>query len=158
MKIRKQVYELSLSDFKHSPVWEFALDEEDEEGQGEATVRPFEFTPPLNPSEGMFVVQAGFLFADGMEMKGYLTPSPERKIGYIQPIIIADNNQVGFWHGIQKPSKEDISAYYKSFNKSFTEVFPITYKSVVELTDGIIEGVIDGFMYYSKDMKVTSIK
>ena len=158
MKIRKQVYELTLLDIKEFPVWEFALDEEDEEGQDEATVRPFEFTPPLDPNEGMFIVQAEFVFADGTEMKGYLTPSSERKIGYVQPIIIADNNQIGFWHGIQKPSKDEISSYYKSFNKSSVEVFPITYKSVVELTDGIIEGVIDGFMYYSKNMKVTSIK
>ncbi len=99
----------------------------------------------------MFIVQTNFLLADGTEMKGYLTPSPERKIGNIQPIIIVDNNQVSFWHGIQEPSKENISAYYKSLNKGSGEVFPITYKSMVTLTDGNLEGVIDGFIYYSKD-------
>ena len=158
MKIRKQVYELTLLDIKEFPIWEFALDEENEEGQDEATIRPFEFAPPLDPSESMFIVQAEFIFSDGTELKGYITPSPEREIGYIQPTIIMDNEQIGFWHGIQKPSSEEISSYYKSLNKSSAEIFPITYRSMVALTDGTLEGVIDGFMYYSKDMKVTSIK
>ena len=42
MKIRKQVYQLTLDDLERTPVWEFALDEEVEEGQDEATVRPVE--------------------------------------------------------------------------------------------------------------------
>jgi hypothetical protein len=37
MKIRKQVYELTTDDLELSPIWEFAADEEGEEGQDEAT-------------------------------------------------------------------------------------------------------------------------
>jgi hypothetical protein len=40
MKIRKQVYDLTLDDLTRYPVWEYALDEEGEDGQDEATVRP----------------------------------------------------------------------------------------------------------------------
>ena len=32
MKIRKQVYDLTLADFERFPVWKFASDEEREEG------------------------------------------------------------------------------------------------------------------------------
>ena len=35
MKIRKQVYELTISDIEEFPVWEFASDEEGDDGQDE---------------------------------------------------------------------------------------------------------------------------
>jgi hypothetical protein len=71
MKIRRQVYELTLDDLSKFPVWEFALDEEGEEGQDEATVRPYEVTGALDPSDGMFVVRASFTLADDSKMQGY---------------------------------------------------------------------------------------
>ena len=56
LRIRKQVYELTTEDLERHPVWEFALDEEGEEGQDEATVRPYELQGTLDPAEGMFVI------------------------------------------------------------------------------------------------------
>ena len=47
MKISKQVYNLTADDFSAYPVWEFASDEEGEEGQDEATVRPYSLRDPL---------------------------------------------------------------------------------------------------------------
>lgn len=69
MKIRKQVYELTLDDLRKSPVWEFALDEEGEEGQDEATVRPCEIPAPLDPADGPFIIRALFTLADGAQMR-----------------------------------------------------------------------------------------
>jgi len=74
MRIRKQVYELTVQDFDQHPVWIFALDEEGEEGQDEATVRPRPATRPVDPTEGMMVVKARFTLADGTSMTGYITP------------------------------------------------------------------------------------
>ena len=71
MKIRKQVYDLAVSDLENHPIWEFALDEEGEDGQDEATVRPWEGGEPLNPADGMFVVRATFELADGTRLVGY---------------------------------------------------------------------------------------
>jgi len=70
MKIRRQVYDLTLEDLNEFPVWEFALDEEGEEGQDEATVRPYMNSGKLDPSDGMFVVRAIFTLADGSKMHG----------------------------------------------------------------------------------------
>jgi len=70
MKIRKQVYQLTLDDLERTPVWEFALDEEVEEGQDEATVRPVEGPFPLDPAGGMFVVRARFRLGDGTRLTG----------------------------------------------------------------------------------------
>jgi hypothetical protein len=38
MKTRKQVYDLTRENLSKFPIWEFALDEEGDEGQDEATV------------------------------------------------------------------------------------------------------------------------
>src|SRR6266496_1196789 len=143
MKIRKQVYELTLSDFKEFPVWEFALDEEGEEGQDEATVRPFGLKVPLDPSEGMFVVQAEFLLADGTKMQGYLSPAPQNELGHLQPIIITKTDQISFWSGIRRPSQESINSSYNSLGKSPEQIFPLVFKTNVDLLGGTIEGVIN---------------
>lgn len=92
MRIRKQVYHLTLEDFRKYPVWEFALDEENKEGQDEATVRPHQVTGPLDPSSGMFVVSARFSLADGSTGRGYLTPpvQGDSSIGTIQLHIITE--------------------------------------------------------------------
>src|SRR2546426_6168227 len=101
-KIRKQVYLLTLADLEKYPVWEFALDEEGEEGQDEATVRPYEVSQALDPSHGMFVVRASFTFADGSKMDGYLTPPVQGNDtpGTLQPVIVTTAGQVGLWCGI----------------------------------------------------------
>ena len=158
MKIRKQVYELTISDIEEFPVWEFASDEEGDDGQDEATVRPLEFNAPLDPSDGMFVVQSEFLLADGTKMQGYLSPAPKNELAYIQPIIITENGQIMFWYGIMKPLQEKITSNYSSLGKSSEQVFPLIFKSKVDILGGAIKGVIDGFSFYSQDRKVQSIK
>lgn len=65
MTIRKQVYELAINELRDYPVWEYALDEEDREGQDEATVRPVILSAPLDPNIGMFIVRTRFKLADG---------------------------------------------------------------------------------------------
>ena len=49
---RKQVYDLTLADFNAVPVWEFASDAEHIAGQDEATVRPYNVTPPIDTKAG----------------------------------------------------------------------------------------------------------
>lgn len=153
MKIRKQVYDLTLADFDRFRVWEFALDEEGEEGQDEATVRPYKFTPPLSPSAGMFVILSDFTLADGTHMQGYLTPLAQgtNDVSMSQPIIITEQGQVAFWYGILKPSAETILGNYRLLTKTAAQVFPARFKSMVEMQGGIIEGTLDGFLYFRRD-------
>ena len=150
MRIRKQVDLLTLADVEENPVWEFALDEEGEEGQDEETVRPYQLTPPLDPSVGLLIVRAKFALADGAEMEGYLTPpfdgSPA--IGSIQPTIVTDQGQVGFWYGIVAPDKDRIAQNYRLLGKSPSQVFPLKFRSTVEIMGGPIEGELNGFLFY----------
>jgi hypothetical protein len=131
-----------------SPVWEFALDEEGEEGQDEATVRPYEFFGVLDPSDGMFVVRTIFTLADGSSMQGYLTPSVqgESSIGTLQPIVVTERGQVGFWCGVAAPDSARLAHFYELLGKNAERVFPVQFKSEVDLVGGKVVGSVPGFL------------
>ncbi|MGD1084088.1 MAG: hypothetical protein ABSA47_04955 [Verrucomicrobiota bacterium] len=150
MKIRKQVYELTLDDLSKFPVWEFALDEEGEKGQDEATVRPCEISGPLDPCDGMFIVCAEFTLADGSKMQGYLTPQPEddSHLGTLQPVIITERGQVVFWYGAVAPDSTSLAQSYERLGRKASGVFPIQVTSNVELVRPPVRATIPGFMAY----------
>jgi hypothetical protein len=152
MKIRKQVYELTLDDVRKFAVWEFALDEEGGEEQDEATVRPREISGALDPSEGMFIVRAAFTLADGTRMCGYLTPPAQGDsgLGTLQPVIITENGQVGFWHGVVAPDARRLEQSYASLARDAARTFPIQVISDAELGRG------DRAVALSKARKKTS--
>ena len=148
MRIRKQVYELTADDLNKFPVWEFALDEEGEEGQDEATVRPYKISGSLDPSDGMFVVRASFTLADGSKMQGYLTPPVEAddSLGTLQPVIVTAAGHVGFWYGMMSPSSKELAQSYQSLGRDASHIFPLRFESHVEMVGGPVAGSLLGFM------------
>jgi hypothetical protein len=157
MKIRKQVYELTIEDLEAYPVWEFASDEESEESQDEATVRPYSQSGAADPADGALVVRASFTLADGTRMKGYLTSPPPRStgIGDVQPEIVAPNGRVSFWYEMRKPTPEVLSKAYETLGMESARVFPVHFTSDVEIVGGPVAGTLNGFMYM--DLKSKSI-
>jgi len=157
MKIRKQVYDLTLEDFKQYSLWEFALDEEGVEGQDEATVRPFVSQIPNDLPAAMFVTTATFTLSDGAEARGFLYPpfgrDEETDLGIIQPNIITDQGQIPFWHGIREPNSTEISDFLKMMGKPSTDVFPLKYACDIKIDSIIIEGTLEGFYYLQQDFK-----
>ena len=150
MRIRKQVYDLTIEDFEQHPIWEFALDEEGEEGQDEATVRPYSLPGPADASEGMAVVKASFILADGTQMFGFLTPPTTLDaggLGTIQPQIITPQGQVSFWYGVLEPTQEHLKKSYERLGRDAKEVFPVRFKSEVEVVGGPVTGTLNGFLY-----------
>lgn len=124
MKIRKQVYELISKDLDEHPAWEFALDEEGEEGQDEATVRPISQDHPVDPAKGMCIIKAEFVLNDGTILTGFITPSVANMpsmFGFegddgssqTQPSIVTEKGHVMFWYGLLKPGVEGIARSYK---------------------------------------------
>lgn len=159
MNTRKQVYDLTLDDLVQHPVWEFALDEEGNDGQDEATVRPYDAPDALDPSDGMFVVLAFFELADGSKMQGYVTPSSgdSFNLGTIQPIIVTEQGQVGFWCGMVSPSSEQLIQQYKRLDRDARQVFPLTFESQVPLVGGPVRGSLEGFMVL-EDLKTRKVR
>ena len=162
MKIRKQVYDLKPRDLDEYPGWEFALDEEGEAGQDEATVRPIMQGGPVDPANGMCIIKAEFALRDGTIFTGFLTPplpnmpsifrfEGDDGSSQTQPSIVTDNGHVMFWYGLLKPNSEGIAENYKILGgKTSTEVFPKRYRSVVNVATSPVQGEIRGFMYVEK--------
>jgi hypothetical protein len=147
-RTRKQVFDLTLADFDAAPVWEFASDEEGVAGQDEATVRPYEVSFPIEAAgHGGLVVRAVFTLADGTNLRGYLSPQPAslRRPGYLQPVVICAAGQLNFWHGIQRPTPNQMMDELAKLEKQAVKVFPLRYRSDVELDGGPISGTIPGF-------------
>ena len=145
MKIRKQVYELTMDDLNRSPVWEYALDEEAEEESDEATVRPHRIKGALDPAEGSFIIRAVFTLADGTVMNGYLTP-PDQGDDSLQPVIITERGQVVFDYGMFVPDPNDLAQSYERLGRVADNVFPIHVVSGVELVSGAVSAEIPGFL------------
>jgi hypothetical protein len=146
--VRRQVYELTLDDLDNFPVWEFRLDEKDEKGQDESTVRPHTAPGPLDPADRMFVVRAAFTLADGSRMQGYLTP-PARgddSPGTLQPIIVTERGQVRFWCGTAVFDSKRLARSYEVLGKEAQWVFPLRFESEVEIVGGPVRGSLPGFL------------
>lgn len=162
-RIRKQVYELTPEDLDRHAVWEFALDEEGEEGQDEATVRPYQPKGPLDPGDGMFVVRARLKLADGTQVRGYLTPpvQGDSGLGTLQPAVVVEGGQVSFWCGMLVPEPAYVEASYARLGKLLaSEVFPVRFESDVDLVGGPVAGELPGFLVLEdfKTMSTTVIK
>lgn len=148
-RIRKSVAALTNADLIASAVWEFALDEEGDEGQDETTVRPYLSAGALDPSMGMFVVRARFQLADLTAMWGYLTPAVQGddSLGTLQPVIVSSAGQVLFWLGSLGATPDDIAASYDRLGKkSSTQVFPIQFSSDVAILGGPVQSQLPGFL------------
>ncbi len=150
MKMRKQVYELSVQDlFAHS-VWEFALDEEHKDGQDESTVRPYRGRFPLYADRGMYAVRTEFTLADGTQKIGYLIPPPDGvlDLSVIQPVIVTEHGQVMLWYGAFAPGVHILNEYYRRLGKNSADVFPVNFITEAPLATGPIEGTAHAFLYF----------
>jgi len=145
MRVRKQVYELTLHDFDKFPVWEFRLEED---GKDESTVRPYSTSGPLDPAERMFVVRAVFTLADGSRMQGYCSPPlrGDDSIGILQPIIVTARGQVRFWCGTTEPDSKRLARSYEWLGKDARRLFPLQFQSDVQLVGGPVRGSLPGFL------------
>ena len=154
--VRKQVYELTSGDLQQCPAWEFAFDEEGDEGQDEATVRPFPLSQIDERFDGSIVVAAVFELADGTSLPGYLTPrdDPNLDLASAQPQIVTPIGQVMFWHGRCPVQTEML---YKMLNRESREVFPIRFKTLVPVGSRDYSGEIPGFLALGDDFETVTI-
>lgn len=158
--LRIQFDDFNVSYFETSPIWEFAIDEEGEEGQDETTLKPrLDLTLP-DPSEGLLIVECEFEAKSGKKFRGVCSPSFDDSLNSIQPYILADNQFINFWFGIMQPDKGTKDGIYRVLNETPDTLFPLTFQSKLTMADGSrISGQIDGFMWMTlSDNVVTTEK
>jgi hypothetical protein len=149
-RVRRQVYDLTVEDLERYPLWEFALDEEDEEGQDEATVKPSEETEVPGYSPGVYILAADATFADGTTAIGYLySGGPEDGMGCTQPNIVTTSGQVNFWLGwlrFVKDPQARIAEACQILGKDRSSIFPICLRTRPHINGAVMELVVDSFM------------
>jgi hypothetical protein len=145
--VRKQVYDLTPGDLARYPIWEHALDEEGVEGQDEATVKPRPDLTEADPGDGMLVVRAEFAANDGTRYEGYVYPSFEDDLRYVQPTIVTDSGRVSLWFGAFPPREGRIEESYALLGTTADQLFPLSYRAVVEHTGAKLEVTITGFAH-----------
>ena len=91
-RIRMQCCDLTAQDFERFPIWEFALDEEGQPGQDEATVRPASVRRGANIAAGQFLVLGIFSFPNGRVRLGVLTAGGGSDVGATQPLYFSQTD------------------------------------------------------------------
>jgi hypothetical protein len=148
MNVRKQVYELTLRDLEQFPVWEFALDEEGQPGQDEATVKPRpDLASGADLDDGLLVVRAEFTAADGSTFAGFVTPDPDDDLSARQPSVVTKNGHVQFWFGIVEPEPPELEKRYAALGEAGDDLFPLSYRTSVPVAGKPLAGQVAGFMY-----------
>ena len=156
----KQFGELTTDDFVQHPVWVAVHGTDEDEPWydecDEETFKPWTGALPVSPEEGMLLVQATLTLADGTRVSGFITPQHEDEpvnLGIIQPQIFSNDGRHGFWQGMFQQSPAERAAFYRSFNKTESQIFPITFVATPGLASGQVAGKIEGF-YVSEKGKV----
>ncbi len=89
LKTRKPVDKLTVGDLVAFPIWEFASDEEDVEGQDETWVRPVgrKQVPAGAYSQ---LVASDFTTASGVKLQGFMTVTTANKIEVSAGALVAE--------------------------------------------------------------------
>lgn len=172
-RIRKQVYDLTEEDLARYPLWEFALDEEGEEGQDEATVRPLPYEyVPANEARLMvgaatarladgreFVATLYFNCLDGQSVENDRSPAA---LGSSQPHLLIEGRQFGFWQGSLRPAlfRKEMELFYATLGSPAEAIFPIevTAWSLVEGETSPRQIVVTGFQYRTGSKTVAEVR
>lgn len=162
LKRRKQLDELTERDVETCSFWEFALDEEEREGQDETTVRP---NPDWCVGAGLCAVHAEFRFADGTVKQGFILHEgamntgdergqeiPDPVHNRYEPTIVIDSEHIPFSYGLSPPSSEDLRVIYAVLGKTRDQVFPLSYSADIPHGQPV-SGEILGFSYRVREKR-----
>jgi hypothetical protein len=158
-QIRKQVYDLSAQDFLEHPIWEFCSDEEDAEGQDEATVKPSEDLEVIGYSPGAYVVSARVIYNNVTEAAGYLYSGPPDDMGCVQPTILLHTGQVNLWTGRMQYTLDWEARVNRNMDLlgRDEELFPIAFETKADVNGAHLQVVAKGFLALTPEGRVIRI-
>jgi hypothetical protein len=135
-RIRKQVDELTASDFEAHPCWEYASDEEDRDGQDECTVRPLALAELIATTQQVFV-QAAFLFPNGRVRLGMVTLNAGNDVSSHQPVLFLPDGLLGFYEGASEPEPSAVKRFIAKLKKVSPTPLPVRYVSALHAGNGM---------------------
>jgi hypothetical protein len=159
MQIRKQDNNLTITDLMQYPVWEYTLDEEVVQDQNEKTLRPLSNVAPPSRDNVYFLVRAIFTLVNRTTQVGFIKPIKKGDdklmlplLPYdLNPVIVTERGHVHFCYGVFKPDEATISRNYELLGYDSENIFPIKFRSDIEVGNSYAEGVLNGFLYFDQD-------
>jgi len=149
-----QFADLTSAHFDQHPVWascqSFDYGEPWYDDTDEETFRPSNTDLPVSPSDGMYLVRADFVLADGTSLVGFLTPAIEdgssNALGTIQPqMYLPSGERMSFWLGMFGNPNDQATTLYSALGRAAGAIFPIRFRAPEALATGVTAGAIDGF-------------
>jgi hypothetical protein len=126
LKSRKPVDQLRPVDLKTYPVWEFASDEEGEEGQDETWVRPLR-TRQIPANAYSLSVSARLRTPSGTEYQGIVSVNTAEGFEAVHAAVLTEDNYVFIpWPGMAGASKFARSAA-RHLGLKAKGLFPLAY-------------------------------
>ena len=151
----KQFGSLTRADFTAHPVWIAChtadYDEPWYDDTDEETFRPWTGLLPADPVEGMLLMRATMILADGRSLVGFITPQSEGEsldMSTIQPqLFLPSGARIDFWDGMFKRSEEQRQILYSELGDNPSSIFPIHFHVDDHLVARPVSGSISGFCW-----------
>ena len=132
----KRLVELTVQDLADQPVWRY------EGGTGsDALVAPAPRHPLSQADDEVFLAATEFVLSDSTRHLGFCFPADDTGIDYLQPVIVSDSGHVAFWFDAPA-SPEALARQWKAFGKKPEDIFPVTFRCLVEVDGRTVTGRI----------------
>jgi uncharacterized membrane protein YhaH (DUF805 family) len=142
--------QLTADDFERHPVWasvhSFDHDEPWYDDCDEEDFRPHEGDVPVSASDGMYLVAASAVLADGTVLPGFLTPAADADPGTMQPYVFVGGSMVGFWGGFFGFTDEEMASRLLTLGRTAEQVFPLQLTAHPGLALSQTEITMDDFL------------
>jgi hypothetical protein len=160
-RVRKQAHLLTADDLDQHPLWEFCPDEEGEQGQDEATVKPFE--NESYPSRN-YIHAADVIFSDGTSAVGYIYRHQlleKKDMGFTQPTVVTESGQVNFWLGrlrfVRNPEQR-IARGYDMLRKNPGTIFPVVFRTRPFADGAIMQVIVESFAARGEGRELLAVR
>lgn len=122
LKTRKPIDELTASDLRAYPIWEYALDEEEAEDQDETWVRPVD-AQVVRKGQWSLTVAAEFRTRAGTTFPGFVGVTTAEGIEIDGAVLLPEGKYVV----VDTSGAAARRATAKTLRMSTQELFPLTY-------------------------------
>jgi hypothetical protein len=137
---RKPIEDITIEDLKHFPIWEFALDESNED-QDETFIRPIDSkVVPLNNYS--MSVHTYFTTASGMEIQGLIEVSTDDGIELGHGVLLFDNNYIFVPYNNFDDCEDEYKEIANILGLNYEDTFPLSFKLSIPIEGNaeLIEG------------------
>ena len=126
LRTRKPIDELQPEDLDAFPIWEFALDEEENEEQDETWVRPVP-SKVIVPDQYSLTVAAKFLTASGEAISGAVDVTTAEEFEFGHGALLCNGKYIFVPSAAFPGAKEERNAVALALGMPVKEVFPLKF-------------------------------